>query len=122
MERYRSGHNGADSKLCDECIKTEYLYVEEYRSGCNGPDSKSNRSNARPLDKNPHGIRLCEHLMNENFTQMLTLCSQFSKKRFSALAVNYIRRGIEEVITGLTRNQFVGNGTRVRIPPSPPKC
>ena len=25
------------------------------------------------------------------------------------------------VITGLTRNQFAGNGTRVRIPPSPPK-
>ena len=24
------------------------------------------------------------------------------------------------VITGLTRNQFAGNGTRVRIPPSPP--
>ena len=25
------------------------------------------------------------------------------------------------VITGLTRNQFAGNGTWVRIPPSPPK-
>ena len=34
---------------------------------------------------------------------------------------NDIRRGIEGVITGLTRNQFVGNHTRVRIPPSPPK-
>ena len=29
-------------------------------------------------------------------------------------------RGIEVVITGLTRNQFEGNLTRVRIPPSPP--
>ena len=28
-----------------------------------------------------------------------------------------IRRGIEVVITGLTRNQFVSNHTRVRIPP-----
>ena len=29
--------------------------------------------------------------------------------------------GIEVVITGLTRNQFASNRTRVRIPPSPPK-
>ncbi len=33
---------------------------------------------------------------------------------------NYIRRGIEEVITGLTRNQFGSNPTWVRIPSSPP--
>ena len=31
-----------------------------------------------------------------------------------------ICRGIEVVITGLTRNQFVSNHTRVRIPPSAP--
>ena len=30
-------------------------------------------------------------------------------------------RDIEVVITGLTRNQFAGNRTRVRIPPTPPK-
>ena len=29
--------------------------------------------------------------------------------------------GIEAVITGLTRNQFEGNLTRVRIPPAAPK-
>ena len=33
---------------------------------------------------------------------------------------NFICRGIEVVITGLTRNQFVSNHTRVRIPPSAP--
>ena len=32
----------------------------------------------------------------------------------------HIRRGIEVVITGLTRNQFDGNVTWVRIPSSPP--
>ena len=32
-----------------------------------------------------------------------------------------ICRGIEVVITGLTRNQFVLTHTRVRIPPSAPK-
>ena len=34
---------------------------------------------------------------------------------------NFIRRDIEVVITGLTRNQFVRKHTRVRIPLSPPK-
>ena len=33
---------------------------------------------------------------------------------------NLIRRDIEVVITGLTRNQFVRKHTRVRIPLSPP--
>ena len=33
---------------------------------------------------------------------------------------NFIRRDIEVVITGLTRNQFVRKHTRVRIPLSPP--
>ncbi len=32
-----------------------------------------------------------------------------------------IRKRIEVVITGLTRNQFAGNGTWVRIPPLPLK-
>ena len=40
-----------------------------------------------------------------------------AKQRARALT---IRRGIEVVITGLTRNQFVLTDTRVRIPPSPP--
>ena len=35
--------------------------------------------------------------------------------------IRCIRRGIEVVITGLTRNQFAGNRTWVRIPPSPPE-
>ena len=33
----------------------------------------------------------------------------------------YMSSGIEAVITGLTRNQFVGNHTRVRIPPAAPQ-
>lgn len=33
----------------------------------------------------------------------------------------HTRRGIEVVITGLTRNQFASNRTWVRIPSSPPK-
>ena len=34
---------------------------------------------------------------------------------------NYIGSGIEVVITGLTRNQFVSNHTWVRIPPAAPE-
>ena len=34
---------------------------------------------------------------------------------------NYIGSGIEVVITGLTRNQFGSNPTRVRIPPAAPE-
>ena len=41
MQRYRSGHNGADSKSCDSFIKTAYFHTETYRSGRNELDSKS---------------------------------------------------------------------------------
>ena len=42
---------------------------------------------------------------------------------FSKCLINIkdTRRGIEVVITGLTRNQFASNRTWVRIPSSPPK-
>ncbi len=35
--------------------------------------------------------------------------------------IDTLWRGIEVVITGLTRNQFASNRTGVRIPPSPPE-
>ena len=44
----------------------------------------------------------------------------FTFQKRIQLNIFHIRRGIEAVITGLTRNQFVGNHTRVRIPPSAP--
>ena len=37
------------------------------------------------------------------------------------ILIQFICSGIEEVITGLTRNQFAGNRTWVRIPPAAPK-
>ena len=53
------------------------------------------------------------------------LSAEFSKvgRQFSIKIPNQnlIRRDIEVVITGLTRNQFVRKHTRVRIPLSPPK-
>ena len=43
------------------------------------------------------------------------------KSSFQSNNKVHIWRRIEVVITGLTRNQFAGNRTWVRIPPSPPK-
>ena len=44
----------------------------------------------------------------------------FSGFQFPFSFRQFIRRGIEAVITGLTRNQFGRKPTWVRIPPSPP--
>ena len=65
------------------------------------------------------------------FSQMLRFPAVFAtlacRKAADHLSVfyqssqqNHIRRGIEEVITGLTRNQFAWKRTWVRIPSSPP--
>ena len=42
MERYRSGHNGADSKSCYFLQKLNIYYTEAYRSGHNELHSKTN--------------------------------------------------------------------------------
>ena len=41
VERYRSGHNGADSKSCYLCPKLNIFTMKTYRSGRNELDSKS---------------------------------------------------------------------------------
>ena len=54
---------------------------------------------------------------NKNFLQNLLTLTDFVDIIDKSVAWT----GIEVVITGLTRNQFVGNsGTWVRIPPRPP--
>ena len=47
--------------------------------------------------------------------------SLFPKHFLRAGVAENIRSGIEVVITGLTRNQFGSNPTRVRIPPAAPR-
>ena len=47
--------------------------------------------------------------------------SLFPKHFLRAGVTENTRSGIEVVITGLTRNQFGSNPTRVRIPPAAPK-
>ena len=93
--------------------------MERYRSGHNGADSKGSRD---------------YHLVNREISRFL----RFPRKCFIFLEFwvnafhhrpcksrakfkhNQIRRDIEVVITGLTRNQFALTRTRVRIPLSPP--
>ena len=41
-------------------------------------------------------------------------------KKLRRISAEPVCSGIEVVITGLTRNQFAGNCTRVRIPPAAP--
>ena len=60
-------------------------------------------------------------IQEKNFSCSLHQFSPFSGVLFEADVAKNIRSGIEVVITGLTRNQFGSNPTRVRIPPAAPK-
>ena len=60
-------------------------------------------------------------IQEKNFCSSLHQFSPFSGVLFGADVAKNIRSGIEVVITGLTRNQFGSNPTRVRIPPAAPK-
>ena len=91
MEKYRSGHNGAHSKSSD-VLRTF----------------------------------IAEHRINKGFFEKFNIAIFAVPSKSSLIftsffkLLKYIRTGIEVVITGLTRNQFVGNsGTWVRIPPRP---
>ena len=70
MQRYRSGHNGADSKSCDSFIKTAYFHTETYRSGRNELDSKSSctRGNLHPANPCSYWLfSYMERWQRENF-------------------------------------------------------
>ena len=49
-------------------------YTQRYRSGHNGADSKSARRFPQARAANPHGIRTFEVLAGEEFFEMLTKC------------------------------------------------
>ena len=116
-ERYRSGHNGTDSKFLEAPAVSSAENVR--RTGlCAGSDfTISYRSCVFFLHSS--GARITLEIYGE--------LSERSKVRHSKSAFfgtlpqqNLIWRGIEVVITGLTRNQFASNRTWVRIPSSPP--
>ena len=100
-EVYRRGHNGPDSKSGGE-ILTDFIRTLE---------------KARKTEKNGEKTRSYFRL----FESSKSSSKNHLKKLSRIIRVNHIWRGIEEVITGLTRNQFaVNRRTWVRIPSSPP--
>ena len=91
--------------------------MERYRSGHNGTDSKSHTTNGSQSSKNPLFYWIFETLKTEYFSKFSPSILSF----FRGLILRYSWSGIEVVITGLTRNQLRGNPPWVRIPPAPPR-
>ena len=74
--------------------------------------------------ENTHTLRLTSELVDlrVGYAKWIRTTSCPSQSISAPYEIeNFIRRDIEVVITGLTRNQFVRKHTRVRIPLSPPK-
>ena len=96
------------------------IIMERYRSGHNGADSKGSRA---------YHSATCEISCFLAISPKCFIFLGFWMNAFhfrpcksrAKFKLNLIRRDIEVVITGLTRNQFAGNRTRVRIPLSPPQ-
>ncbi len=117
-----TGHNGAPRSMklnSGYSLKRSLTYMESYRSGHNGADSKGKGAyhsatceSSRFLAISPKCFIFLEFWMN---AFQFRPCKSRAKFKH-----NQIRRDIEVVITGLTRNQFGSNPTRVRIPLSPP--
>ena len=102
-----------------KCIIISW-YTETYRSGRNENDSKGSRayhSRERKISRFLRLSRKC-FIFLEFWMNAFQLRPCKSRAKFKH---NLIRRDIEVVITGLTRNQFVRKHTWVRIPLSPPK-
>ncbi len=88
-----------------------------YRSGHNELDSKKSVVFPDLLAT----IRLTTAFVGFSVAFSQNPISQFSRNSVSRLCLYFfIRRRIEVVITGLTRNQLGSNPPRVRISPSPP--
>ena len=96
----------------------EWAPTERYRSGCGGIDSKFLEAPAVSSAENVRRTGLCA---GSDFTISYRSCVFFLHSSKCSINIKDTWRGIEVVITGLTRNQFASNRTWVRIPNSPPK-
>ena len=79
------------------------IYLERYRSGHNGADSKSCGQFGTSILKTLDFTRVPGHRSVTNFLLSLLIFSPTCREQFR---VKITWRGIEAVITGLTRNQF----------------
>ena len=93
--------------------------MERYRRGHNGADSKGSRAYHFAPCESSRFLRLSRKCFI--FLEFWMTAFHFRPcKSRAKFKLNLIRRDIEVVITGLTRNQFALTRTRVRIPLSPP--
>ena len=106
-------------KLHNYDARCYIIIMERYRSGHNGADSKGSR--AYHLVSRESSCFLAISRKCFIFLEFWMTAFQFRPcKSRAKFKLNLIRRDIEVVITGLTRNQFALTRTRVRIPLSPP--
>ena len=96
----------------------EWAPTERYRSGCGGIDSKCLEAPAVSSAENVRRTGLCA---GSDFTISYRSCVFFLHSSKCSINIKDTWRGIEVVITGLTRNQFASNRTWVRIPPAAPR-
>ena len=90
------------------------------QSGHNEPDAKTNDRTGL-TQKQMTALELFSQGFGDIIKRKILWFSLFPKHFLRAGVAENIRSGIEVVITGLTRNQFGSNPTRVRIPPAAPK-
>ncbi len=104
------------SKFCEANSERK---ISGTATGHNGADSKGSRA---------YHFRSCESSCFLRLSRKCFIFLEFWMNAFqlrpcksrAKFKLNLIRRDIEVVITGLTRNQFALTRTRVRIPLSPP--
>ena len=94
------------------------LHTQRHRSGHNRADLKFLEAPAVLSAENVRRTGLCA---GSDFTISYRSCVFFLHFSKCSINIKDTWRGIEVVITGLTRNQFASNRTWVRIPSSPPK-
>ena len=129
-ERYRSGDVLRALPVADEASNKEWQRskfceanseqkISGTATGHNGADSKG--SQPHHLRERKSSCFLAKSLKFFIFLEFwMTAFHLRPCKSRAKFKLNLIRRDIEVVITGLTRNQFESNLTRVRIPLSPP--
>ena len=131
MQRYRSGdvcdrrrwrmkgakRSGSGRNFCEANSERK---ISGTLAGHNGADSKGSRAHHSATLESSRFLAISRKCFIFLEFWMNAFPHRPCKSR-AKFKHNQIRRDIEVVITGLTRNQFALTRTRVRIPLSPPK-
>ena len=106
------------SKFCEANSEQK---ISGTATGHNGADSKGSRAYHSATCESSHFLAISRKCFIFLEFWMNAFHHRPCKSR-AKFKLNQIRRDIEVVITGLTRNQFALTRTRVRIPLSPPNA